>query len=360
MPQQPDPSNMIVFEPGDRVPDFTLPDVLGNTVGLYLSAVGKPIVLVACSKSPEDLLLPFAEASNGFENATVIFLTRGTVDQNRVLAERLRLPFPMLSDVRGDVILPLLHTDGNSGGQGPLATFTLDSNQRICRVDRGTKAKPQIKKALECLSEMMPRPAPVPTPRPAPLLHVPKVLDSATCRELIQVWKRKGNQATGTIDVYAKEVETFDDDVKIRRDHYIRDKVLLTRLSDVVGRRVAPEIEKAFCFRATRVEEFKIACYEGDTSGFFRPHKDNLSERTMHRRFAMSLLLTDPDEYEGGELRFLEYGPELYKPGAGDAVVFSCSLLHEVLPMTAGRRFVLLCFLFGEEEARMIEARKRR
>ena len=127
-----------------------------------------------------------------------------------------------------------------------------------------------------------------------------------------------------------------------------------------IGRRVAPEIEKAFCFRATRVEEFKIACYEGDTSGFFRPHKDNLSERTMYRRFAMSLLLTDPDEYEGGELRFLEYGPELYKPGAGDAVVFSCSLLHEVLPMAAGRRFVLLCFLFGEEEARMIEARKRR
>ena len=72
----------------------------------------------------------------------------------------------------------------------------------------------------------------------------------------------------------------------------------------------------------------------------------------------MSLLLNDPDEYEGGELRFAEYGPELYRPAAGDAVIFSCSLLHEVLPVRQGRRFVLLCFLFGDEEARRLAQRQ--
>ena len=51
------------------------------------------------------------------------------------------------------------------------------------------------------------------------------------------------------------------------------------------------------------------------------------------------------DEYEGGELRFPEFGPNLYRPGAGDAVVFSCSLLHEALDVTKGSRFTLLSFL---------------
>jgi hypothetical protein len=51
-------------------------------------------------------------------------------------------------------------------------------------------------------------------------------------------------------------------------------------------------------------------------------------------------------------LRRPEYGPELYRPAPGAALLFSCSHLHEVLDVTAGRRFVLLSFLFGEEARR--------
>ena len=47
----------------------------------------------------------------------------------------------------------------------------------------------------------------------------------------------------------------------------------------------------------------------------------------------MSLNL-NAGEYEGGFLRFPEYGPNLYMPETGCAVVFSCSLLHEALAVT--------------------------
>ena len=50
--------------------------------------------------------------------------------------------------------------------------------------------------------------------------------------------------------------------------------------------------------------------------------------RCLHRRFAVSLNLNTGD-YEGGCLRFPEFGPHLYVAPAGGAVVFSCSLLHE-------------------------------
>ena len=48
--------------------------------------------------------------------------------------------------------------------------------------------------------------------------------------------------------------------------------------------------------------------------------------------------------FDGGALVFAEYGRERYRPNRGDAVVFSCSLLHEALPVTEGRRFGLFTF----------------
>ena len=85
-------------------------------------------------------------------------------------------------------------------------------------------------------------------------------------------------------------------------------------------------------------------------TAFFSVHRDNLSPATAHRRFALTLNLNEG--YQGGQLRFPEYGPELYRPAAGAGLLFSCSHLHEVLEVTAGRRFVLLSFLFGEEPPR--------
>ena len=58
----------------------------------------------------------------------------------------------------------------------------------------------------------------------------------------------------------------------------------------------------------------------------------------------MTLNLNSED-YEDGELVFPEYGPERYKPASGGAVIFSCSLIHEALPVSRGRRFALLTFL---------------
>jgi predicted 2-oxoglutarate/Fe(II)-dependent dioxygenase YbiX len=48
--------------------------------------------------------------------------------------------------------------------------------------------------------------------------------------------------------------------------------------------------------------------------------------------------------YAGGQVRFPEFGRELYEAETGGAVVFSCNLLHEALPVTQGRRFALFTF----------------
>ena len=76
-------------------------------------------------------------------------------------------------------------------------------------------------------------------------------------------------------------------------------------------------------------------------------HRDNVEPSVAHRRFAVTINLNAQD-YQGGELRFPEFSDQLYKPGSGAAVVFSCSLLHEVVGMREGSRFAILAFLFGE------------
>jgi len=185
----------------------------------------------------------------------------------------------------------------------------------------------------------------------APLLVVPDVLDPEQCAELITVWEQEGHSQTGVeAATGGGRAEQRNAQLKRRRDHIVQDPQRRRELAATIGRRVMPELSKAFAYRASRFEGFKIGCYQASDRGFFRAHRDNLSPATAHRRFALTLNLNDG--YQGGQLRFPEYGPELYRPAAGAGLVFSCSHLHEVLEVTAGRRFVLVSFLFGEEAPR--------
>ena len=75
-------------------------------------------------------------------------------------------------------------------------------------------------------------------------------------------------------------------------------------------------------------------------------HRDDPTPATVHRRFTMSINL-DAEGFQGGELRFREYGDQLYRTETGMAVIWSCTLLHAVLPVTAGRRFILGTHVFA-------------
>jgi predicted 2-oxoglutarate/Fe(II)-dependent dioxygenase YbiX len=74
-------------------------------------------------------------------------------------------------------------------------------------------------------------------------------------------------------------------------------------------------------------------------------------------RFALSVNLNDA--FEGGTLSFPEYGPKAYKMPAGTGVVFSCSLLHQVAPVTRGQRYAFLPFLYDDAAATLREKNNR-
>ena len=56
---------------------------------------------------------------------------------------------------------------------------------------------------------------------------------------------------------------------------------------------------------------------------------------------SITIFLTPPDEYQGGELRIhTTFGQQDIKLDAGDAVVYPSSSLHQVMPIEAGTRLV--------------------
>jgi predicted 2-oxoglutarate/Fe(II)-dependent dioxygenase YbiX/peroxiredoxin len=193
----------------------------------------------------------------------------------------------------------------------------------------------------------------------APVLLIPNVFDAAFCAELIGIYETHGGTESGFMrEVDGKTVGVYDHAHKRRRDCNIEDEAIIKRAQSLVRRRIVPEIKRAHQFNVTRMERYIVACYDGEEQGHFRPHRDNTTSGTAHRRFACSILLND--DYEGGALYFPEYGARSWRPPAGGAVVFSCSLLHAVSPVTKGRRYAFLPFLYDEEAARLREANNSR
>lgn len=182
----------------------------------------------------------------------------------------------------------------------------------------------------------------------APVLIIERVLEPTLCASLIAHYDAGRPAPSGVMRNLTDGSSTLiqDRDRKRRKDLILSDPTLLGAVQARLQRRVAPELYKAFHFQATRIERFIIGCYEADDQSFFQAHRDNSGGATAHRKFACSLNLNG--DYEGGDLCFPEYGRQRYRPPTGGAVVFSCSLLHEVQPITVGRRLCVLPFLYDE------------
>ncbi|MET0272993.1 MAG: 2OG-Fe(II) oxygenase [Phenylobacterium sp.] len=184
-------------------------------------------------------------------------------------------------------------------------------------------------------------------PLHAPVMIVPRIFEPDLCRRLIAHYEAQGGAPSGVMrEVDGKTVGVLDD-FKKRRDASIEEPAFRDALRARIERRLLPEIRKAYQFRATRIERYIVACYDAAEGGYFRPHRDNTTKGTAHRRFAVSINL-NAHEFEGGDLRFPEFGQRTYRPPTGGAVVFSCSLLHEATPVTRGRRYAFLPFLYDE------------
>src|SRR5215212_7427950 len=159
-------------------------------------------------------------------------------------------------------------------------------------------------------------------------------------------------------DEGGKTVGIIDYSHKRRMDCEIIDQELIRTTQERIKRRVVPAIRQAYQFNVTRIERHIVACYDAAQGAHFRAHRDNTTLGTAHRRFAVTINLNSAD-YDGGEIWFPEFGPKKYKAPSGAAIVFSCSLLHEVPPVTRGKRYAFLPFLYDDAAAQIRERNRK-
>lgn len=357
---------MSPLEIGDPAPWFSLPST-NNALFHFATVAGRRNLLFFFASTAfsqiQIILKSFQELSEEFQNLQVnlfgVSVDPTDKEQNKPTAVAPSFIFfwdleKTISEQYG--VCREVEENAVAGVQYAPQTFVLNENLQIINIIPMGDPHQHVQQVWDFVKSLPPFEEARPAARHAPVLVIPNVLDKAACRFLIDMYKTNGGSPSGFMrQVGGKTVGLFDDNFKKRRDLFIEDPKLQRQLSAIIWRRVKPEVEKAFQFTITRFERYLVGCYDAQSGGFFRPHRDNTSKGTMHRRFAMTLNL-NVGEYTGGFLRFPEYAPHGYKGDSGTAIIFSCSLLHEATPVISGERFALLSFFYGNEDAKVREA----
>lgn len=246
---------------------------------------------------------------------------------------------------------------GSDGGELKRFSYVLDRRLR-CVLSFPFSHDPEKHAAaiVHVLDQMPPAQAPQLAAVQAPILVVPRIFEPDLCARLIAIHKAGNKRDSGFMsEIDGKTVEVKDHGFKRRNDVDVLDEKVRALCMHRIHDRLAPEIQKAYQFMPSRMERYIVSCYEAESGGHFNPHRDNTTKGTAHRRFAVSMNL-NTGEYEGGYLRFPEFGSQAYEAPIGGAVVFSCSLLHEATPVTKGKRYAFLPFLYDEPAAKIREA----
>ncbi|NKB48290.1 MAG: hypothetical protein GKS02_02885 [Alphaproteobacteria bacterium] len=332
---------------GDRAPDFSLPDSTGAPINLYTRVRGGTPLLVFYPDAAR-FAVEAAQLHSVMEQ-----VPPGEMDLFVIVGA----PVDSLPTASGEAVYVVADPAGDTA---KAYGFTAISGTLALRFDPNLRLTALRTAGVEAVAHYIERHlAQSPPPSQlvstlAPALIVPHVLSADFCHELIALHHSGGNEAsTVTYNKDGRDVREVHTDQKSRFDHVVNENTVASRLAEAFGRRLNFEIEKAFQYRVAAHDGFVITRYDAETNGHFSLHRDNVSPTTAHFRFAVTVNLNF-GEYDGGWLRFPEYGADLYAPETGGAIVFSCSNLHEATPVTAGSRYALLTFLFGVAEAQQL------
>jgi PKHD-type hydroxylase len=113
---------------------------------------------------------------------------------------------------------------------------------------------------------------------------------------------------------------------------------------------VAQLNEVFYNYDLTTMEPLQYSIYDSSYKGMYRNHTDDSYDAKYYRKLSFSLQLNESEEYEGGDLclyRFKLTDPMIVKKQKGLLAVFPSSTIHEVTPVTRGKRLALVGWTHG-------------
>ena len=103
-----------------------------------------------------------------------------------------------------------------------------------------------------------------------------------------------------------------------------------------------------FHFDLEKIETIQFSVYDETYKGFYDKHIDFMYRGLGFRKLSFSVLLSDPNDFEGGDL-LLHYtaDPDHAHRQQGGLTLFPSYALHEVTPVTKGTRYALVGWVMG-------------
>lgn len=109
--------------------------------------------------------------------------------------------------------------------------------------------------------------------------------------------------------------------------------------------RAVAEVNRQYRFDVSGIEEMQLARY--GPGHFYDWHMDIGKGVLSTRKLSVSLQLSDPAAYDGGdlEIQYRDEGPAA--KAIGTVIVFPSYLSHRVTPVTRGERWSLVAWVHG-------------
>lgn len=114
-----------------------------------------------------------------------------------------------------------------------------------------------------------------------------------------------------------------------------------------------------FLYDIEFLEDLNYTVYVGENHGQYVQHRDTslFGYRKYDRKISGILMLSDPEEYEGGQLKIDIQGGQIDKERwqpvdlkKGDLVFFDSQFIHCVEPVTSGKRQVIVFWAHGKSK----------
>ena len=186
----------------------------------------------------------------------------------------------------------------------------------------------------------------------------PKVVKPETCDEIIKDCKKQGLKNALINN------PKFIDDPQVRKTSvcFINDKD--NKINEFIWQFIREANAKQFNYDLDHFQPIQFAEYKGSENyrAFYDWHQDydGSSKSGEGRKLSLTLALSDPDTFEGGELQFYNGGKPMYKSkkdleltendmkAQGSLIIFDSRDWHRVTPVTKGVRYSVVCWSSGQ------------
>jgi PKHD-type hydroxylase len=156
------------------------------------------------------------------------------------------------------------------------------------------------------------------------------------------VWRYQNKVAEATVNP-ARDV---NHDIRISNTFFTSDDDVISTMQDFIF--TANRL--AFGVDVSPYVECQFTHYNGEQSGYYGKHIDSFlsqSDEMYDRKLSCVILLTDPKEFDGGELLLGTTDEEVVELKQGSIVVFPSFMAHRVAPVTRGVRHTMVGWMYG-------------